>query len=107
MIHQGKKGSITFFYKDKLIASSPLSKKKTVALHHSEAGRIIVDGMKTGLNLEKIKLFFLNNLDILCNRKKYKITREDEQMIVMCFMVLIKLKYYDFDDVALIMGRKK
>ena len=33
MIHQGKKGSITFFYKDKLIASSPLSKKKKPSLY--------------------------------------------------------------------------
>lgn len=107
MIHTGKFGSISFFYKDKLIASSPLSKHKTLELHYKEAGMCIVDGMKKGLNIEKIKKYFLNNIVILCNRKKYKITRDDERYIVMCFMVLIKLKYYDFDDVALIMGRKK
>ena len=107
MIHTGKFGSISFFYKDKLIASSPLTKNKTLDLHYEEAGMLIVDGMKKGLSIEKIKTLFLNNLIILCNRKKYKITREDEKYIVMCFMILIKLKFYEFDDVALIMGRKK
>ena len=104
MIHQGSCGSITFFYKNKIIASSALTKKKSVERHYIEAGNIIVDGMRSGYNLEKVKLLFAHSLDLFCNRKK--ITREDEKYIVMIFMALIKLNYYDIDDVALIMKKK-
>tara|TARA_R110000803_G_scaffold197895_1_gene261537 strand:+ start:554 stop:868 length:315 start_codon:yes stop_codon:yes gene_type:complete len=104
MIHQGSGGSITFFYNDKLIASSALTKKKSVERHYLEAGNIIVDGMRSGITLLEVKSLFAHSLDLFCKRKK--ITREDERYIVMIFMALIKLNYYDIDDVALIMKRK-
>ena len=104
MIHQGSCGSITFFYKNKIIASSALTKNKSIERHYLEAGNIIVDGMRCGYNLEKVKLLFAHSLDLFCNKKK--ITRQDERYIVMVFMALIKLNYYDIDDVALIMKRK-
>ena len=38
MIRQGSKGSVTFFYKGKLISSFPLTEKKTLEryLYHGE-----------------------------------------------------------------------
>ena len=51
--------------------------------------------------------FFKLGLHALADRKRYKITREDEKYMVMCFMILIKLKHYDFDDVCLDMPRRK
>ena len=107
MIHAGALGSLTFFYNDKIVCSSPLSKRNTLADHYEESNRLIREGLEKGIPLSDQIDFFKLGLHALADRKRYKISRQDEKYLVMCFMILIKLKHYDFDDVCLDMPKKK
>tara|TARA_R110001632_G_scaffold47106_1_gene119335 strand:+ start:46 stop:381 length:336 start_codon:yes stop_codon:yes gene_type:complete len=107
MIHAGALGSLTFFYNDKIVCSSPLSKRNTLADHYQESNRLIREGLEKGISIKDQIRFFKLGLEALADRKRYKITREDEKYLTMCFMILIKLKHYDFDDVCLDMPKKK
>ena len=107
MIHAGAHGSLTFFYNDKIVCSSPLSKHNTLADHYEESNRLIREGLEKQIPLKQQIDFFKLGLHALADRKRYKITRQDEKYMVMCFFILIKLKHYDFDDVCLNMKKKK
>ena len=107
MIHAGAHGSLTFFYNDRLICSSPLSKRNTLADHYEESNRLIREGLEKQISIKDQISFFKLGLQALADRKRYKITRQDEKYLVMCFMILIKLRHYDFDDVCLNMPKKK
>jgi len=107
MIHVGTHGSLTFFYNDKIVCSSPLSKHNTLADHYQESNRLIREGLEKQISIKDQIRFFKLGLEALADRKRYKITRQDEKYLVMCFMILIKLKHYDFDDVCLNMKKKK
>ena len=107
MIHTGSHGSLTFFYNDKIVCSSPLSKRNTLADHYEESNRLIREGLEKQISIKDQISFFKLGLQALADRKRYKITREDEKYLVMCFMILIKLRHYDFDDVCLNMPKKK
>ena len=107
MIHAGAHGSLTFFYNDKIVCSSPLSKRNTLADHYQESNRLIREGLEKGIPLSDQIKFFKVGLEALADRKRYKITRQDEKYLTMCFLILIKLKHYDFDDVCLDMPKKK
>tara|TARA_R110001592_G_scaffold102335_1_gene289012 strand:+ start:439 stop:774 length:336 start_codon:yes stop_codon:yes gene_type:complete len=107
MIHTGSHGSLTFFYNDKIVCSSPLSKRNTLADHYEESNRLIREGLEKQISIKDQISFFKLGLQALADRKRYKITREDEKYLVMCFMILIKLRHYDFDDVCLMMNKKK
>ena len=107
MIHAGSHGSLTFFYNDKIVCSSPLSKRNTLADHYEESNRLIREGLEKKISLSDQIRFFKLGLEALANRKRYRITREDEKYMTMCFMILIKLRHYDFDDVCISMKKKK
>ena len=106
MIHAGSHGSLTFFYNDKIVCSSPLSKRMTLADHYEESNRLIREGLEKQISIKDQISFFKLGLLALADRKRYKITREDEKYMTMCFMILIKLRHYDFDDVCLMMKPK-
>jgi len=107
MIYEGKEGSITFFYNDKLVCSSPLHHKNSLDDHKQQAYRLLVEGLERGRNLSAMIEIFTLGLTALCNQKRYNLTRDDEKYMVMCFLILVKLNILDFDDVALVMPRKK
>ena len=106
MIYVGSDGSMNFYYNDKLCCSSPLSKIKTIDLHYKETNQLIRDGLEEGYNLEEIKQMFIKRLESFIKIKKYNRTREHEKWMTVCFMMLIRLKVFDFDDVCLVMPKK-
>jgi hypothetical protein len=107
MIYEGKEGSLTFFYNDKLVCSSPLHYKTSLEDHYNQAYRLLVEGMEQGRDLSSMIQIFTLGLTALANQKRYNLTRDDEKYMTMCFLILIKLKILDFDDVALVMPMKK
>lgn len=107
MIYEGKEGSITFFFNDKLVCSSPLHYKTSLEDHKQQAYRLLVEGMEQGRDLSDMIKIFTLGLTALCDQKRYNLTRDDEKYMVMCFLILIKLKILDFDDVCLVMPKKK
>jgi len=107
MIYVGSQGSMNFYYNDKLCCSSPLSKNKTIDLHYKETNQLIRHGLEEGWSLNEIKNEFIQRLENFVKIKKYNRTREHEKYMVMAFMMLIRLKVYDFDDVCLVMPKKK
>ena len=107
MIYEGKEGSLTFFYNDKLVCSSPLHYKTSLEDHKQQAYRLLVEGMEQGRDLSDMIKIFTLGLTALANQKRYNLTREDEKYMCMCFLILVKLKILEFDDVALVMPKKK
>jgi len=107
MIYEGKQGSLTFFHNDKLVCSSPLHHKNSLDDHKQQAYRLLVEGMEQGRNLSAMIEIFTLGLTALCDQKRYNLTRDDEKYMVMSFLILVKLNILDFDDVCLVMPRKK
>jgi len=107
MIYEGKEGSLTFFFNDKLVCSSPLHYKTSLEDHYNQAYRLLVEGFEQGKKLQDMIQIFTLGLTALANQKRYNLTRDDEKYMTMCFLILIKLKILDFDDVALVMPKKK
>jgi hypothetical protein len=107
MIYEGREGSLTFFYNDKLVCSSPLHYKTSLEEHHQQASKLLVEGFEQGRKLQDMIKIFTLGLTALANQKRYNLTREDEKYMCICFLILIKLKILDFDDVALVMPKKK
>ena len=108
MIYQGSKGSLCFYDKNnKLCCSLALTKKKTREYYESCAYQIIKEGLLDHNGLDEIKLTLLKSLHLIGGLKKYKRTKEDEQMLGVAFLGLIKLKCLDFDEVCFVAPRKK
>jgi len=63
--------------------------------------------MQAGKNLQDMIKIFTLGLTALSNQKRYNLTRDDEKYMTLCFLILIKLKILEFDDVALVMCKKK
>ena len=109
MIRQGSKGSITFFFKGKLISSFPLTEKKTLEryLYHGE--HLIRESK--GFNIkQQIKVY-----TVFCNKilrkknNKEKINSEDHIYFMYCITALLRLRILDNDaeNGYLCMPRKK
>ena len=107
MIYEGREGSLTFFYNDKLVCSSPLHNKTSLEDHYNQAYRLLVEGFEQGRRLQDMIQIFTLGLTALANQKRYNLTRDDEKYMSMCFLILIKLKILDFDDVCLQMPKRK
>jgi len=108
VVFQGSQGSICFYDKnDKICCSLPLTKLKTMEAYWKETNRIIIEGFKDGYDIQGVSRLMLECLQRLGSQKKYKRTRDDEYMICMNFLTLIKLKALDFDDVAMIFPKKR
>ena len=52
MIYEGKEGSLTFFFNDKLVCSSPLHYKTSLEDHYNQAYRLLVEGFEQGRKLQ-------------------------------------------------------
>ncbi len=107
MIYEGREGSLTFFYNDKLVCSSPLHSKNSLEDHKQQASKLLIEGFQQGRKLQDMIQIFTLGLTALSNQKRYNLTRDDEKYMCICFLILIKLKILDFDDVALVMPKKK
>ena len=108
MIFQGSKGSLCFYDKNnKLCSSLALTKRKTREYYEGPAYNIIKEGLQDNNNLNEVKLCLLKLIHLIGGEKKYKRTKEDEIMLCLGFLGLIKLKCLDFDDVCFIAPCKK
>lgn len=108
MIYSGSQGCLCFYDKnEKLCCSLALTKNKTREYYEANAYQIIKEGLMDNTSLDDIKLTLLKSLHLIGGLKKYKRTKQDEKMLGLAFLGLIKLKCLDFDDVCLQCPRKK
>ena len=111
MIYQGEHGSVSAFYKNKLIVSRPLTKTRTLEAYKREANRVIIEGMRMGHSMEFIIKANKQFLKLLRYKEKNKKPdREELDLMFMCMLILIKFKFIEEDGVReglLVMGRKK
>jgi len=111
MINQGSKGSLSLFYKDLLIGSYPLTKKKDYHRYKYQGEYLILKTMNENKNMSIKKqiytyTYFINSI---YKRKKenLNIWRSDYELFLSCMFALIKLKILDEDDSIFIMPKKK
>lgn len=99
MITQGSQGSALCFIDGKIIASIPLTKKKSSEYYKQFADDILIKALREGE--WTVKTAGMKTLRILFERKFYNrkyLSRDDsESMIIMAF-ILHKLKIWDYDD---------
>lgn len=109
MIIQGSKGSLTLFYKDKLIASYPLSLKKTYEIYKYQGEYIILKSMKSGLKIKEQIYTYLNfcNQMIRLKNEGKSIRCTDSELFLSCIFALIKFNILDEDDCVFIADRKR
>lgn len=104
MVIQGKKGSVCFYFNNKLVGSLPLGKR---SLQDYEKQRdILLREALEDQNFKKIKRIFWSGLHKFINFG-YK---EDNQFICMTILCLIKLRQIDPDGLSeglLVCPRKK
>tara|TARA_R100001244_G_scaffold67625_1_gene55393 strand:- start:1337 stop:1711 length:375 start_codon:yes stop_codon:yes gene_type:complete len=111
MIHEGKDGSVSAFYKNRLIISRPLGGRRTLEDYRKEANRIVIEGLRLGHSVKDITK---QNREFIkkIRYKELKIdpTKDDRDLIFLCVLMLIKFKVIDEDgdqEGLLVMGRKK
>ena len=108
MIYTGSKGCLCFYDKNNILCCSlALTKNKTIEYYQANAYHIIKQGLQDNSDLNEIKLTLLKSMHLIGGMKKYKRTKEDEKMLGVAFLALIKLKCFEFDDVCFIAPRKK
>ena len=109
MIYPGSEGSLNLYWKDLLISSFPLSKKKTLELYEDEGIHLIKEALKDGVKIKHLKGVFTLFCAEVYKRKinKQSIYRTDHELFLCSIFGLIKLKHIDFDDNILIMKKKK
>lgn len=109
-IFQGSEGSMTLYFKDAMIGSFPLTKKKTYERYKYQGVELILQSMKQRDKTikEQIRTYIL-----LCNtmsrhiKEGKNIWRSDRELILSCIFALIKLKIVDEDDCVFIMPRRR
>ena len=93
MIYEGEHGSVSAYYKNKLIVSRPLTKKRTLEVYKREADRVIIEGMRLGHSIQFILKTNQQFLKLLRYKEKNKKPdREERDLIFMCMLILIKFK---------------
>lgn len=96
MIYQGSEGSISCFYKNKLIISRPLTKTKTVRWYADLSNAYMVDGLRKGYTLESLKKLNLNFMKLLrYDTMKKKPDKDDWDTAIIAFFMLCKLEVID------------
>ena len=111
MIYEGTDGSINGFYKGKLVVSRPLGNGRTIEEYKREMERIVIQSMRDGIHISKIKKLAVEAMN-LCryNEKIKEPTIEDKDFIMLTLLLLIKFGVVEEDGAGeglLIMGRKK
>ena len=98
MIFQGSEGSILCFVDNKIVASVPLTKKRTVEFYQKIAENLLVEALRGkhwSLNTAAKKTMIVMRDRIYFSRK-YLDLEENEYIVFMGF-ILHKLHIWDFD----------
>ena len=107
VVIEGKNGSVTFFWKDKLIMGLPLG-KWTFDEYCKLGDELIIDSMKDN-NMKIIEIIYALMLwcNTVLNKKVRNKPLSDADLKTTCvsILALIKLKIVDPDDVLLIMPK--
>jgi len=107
-IFEGSQGSICVFFEDKLIASAALTKTRPYEGLVAEAYELVEDAVRSkGLSLREISRMMMK---AILSQRRYNrrfIKKEDQLLIVITMLALVRLKIYEAEDVLLVMGRKK
>ena len=107
MIREGSNGSMNFFFKDRLVCSCPLTKKKDVKYYEDEVNEFIINCMKIKkMNFHDVQMLCVGAVETIRNTKRYKLTRDFERHACVCFLCLIKLQIFEFDTICLVMKKK-
>ena len=108
MIYEDSWGSINAFYKGRMIVSRPAKNIDNLRINAHEA---IAEAFRAGWTIQKLIDFNLRFIKRLRYEEKNKIPDKDDWDIAMiCFLILIKLKVIDEDgdkEGLLTMGPKK
>ena len=103
MFIEGKKGQLTIFYKEILIAGYPIGQ---MSYHDYQ----LIDSMRSHKRnmREQILAYrtFCNAILFRKLKKKY-ISEDDYRMFLACSLALVKLKILDEDDIVFISDRKR
>lgn len=96
MIYEGSEGSINCYYKNKLIISRPLTKKKTVHYYADLSNAHMVDGLRNGFTLKSLTKLNLNFMKMLRYETKLKEPKQDDwDTAILSFFMLCKLNIID------------
>lgn len=109
MFIEGKKGQLTLFYKDILIAGYPLG-QMSYHDYQKVADDLIINSMRTAKRNIKQQIFayrlFCNGIMYRKIKKKY-ISDDDYRMFLGASLALVKLRILDEDDIVFISDRKR
>lgn len=100
-VYNGKLGSINCYYKRKLICSVGISDKYPEEYYWYAADAVLKQGLRQGRHIDTIKKEFkdfIKNCRYKEFRKK-KLTKEDRETILICFINLCRLKVIEHDGV--------
>jgi len=105
------KGSVSCYYKRKLLTTRPLTEKITMKHYRDNANSVIIEGMRCGWDIPKLIKF---NRDFI-KRVRYetmigKPKEEDLDLILISVLILIKFKVIEedaCDEGLLIMPQRK
>ena len=112
MFIEGKKGQLTIFYKEILIAGYPIGQ---MSYHDYQlvANDLIIDSMRSHKrNMREQILAYRTFCNAILFRKLKKnkstcISEDDYRMFLACSLALVKLKILDEDDIVFISDRKR
>jgi len=111
MIYEGEDGSVNGYYKKKKIVSRPLGRGKTLETYKKEALRVLIEAMRDGNNIEKIKKLSIQTLkNFRYNELIKQPDREEMDFVLFTLLILIKLGVVEEDGVGeglLVMCKKK
>lgn len=104
VVHQGKQGSVCFYFENKLVGSLPLG-KRTMKDYEKARDKLLREALED-LKLKEVKRTFWRGIH------KFKQTglQSDNEFICMTILCLIKLRQIDPDsdtEGLLVCGRKK
>ena len=111
MIYQGKNGSVNAYFKNKLIVSRPLGIGRTLENYKKESEMILVQALRDGTKLSKIKELSLKTIKNFRYEKQIKEPNSQERdFVLFTVLILIKLGVMDEDgdrEGLLVMRKKK
>mgnify|MGYP003676050984 FL=1 len=111
MIYEGGDGSVNGYFKKKLIVSRPLGDGRTLEGYKSESMRVLIQAMRDGNDLQKIKKLALTTLKNFRYEDLIKQPdREEKDFVLFTLLILIKLGVVEEDGVGeglLVMCKKK
>jgi hypothetical protein len=94
MIYEGPEGSINFYLNGKLIQSLPSFESNDLNTVKNSANRIIIQGLRTGVNLKFIKKKFWIAVQ---NLKEKNLSDDDSLLFAVSYFGLIKMNVIDED----------